>query len=146
RERRRARGKDRPRLDRELGVRHVRRRELEGFPEVAARTRDILYPQRVTEIEGEVSEVRGVHLLGGTPRLGGRVNAPEHLEPLLVEALGAERYPRDARRAVFAKGAALDRAGVCFEGPLEAGGQLEHAARRRQQLTDRTRREEARRP
>src|SRR5881275_562962 len=87
-----------------------------------------------------------MQLLGGAPRLGGRMNAPERLEPLRIEALGAERYACDAGRPVFAECAALDRARVGFERHLQARGELEHVARRREELADRARREEARRP
>ena len=120
-------------------MRDVRRLELEGSREVEPGGGDVLTGQRVHEIEVEVGEARGMQLLGGAPRLGGRMNAPERLEPLRIEALGAERYARDAGRPVVAECAALDRARVGFERHLETRGELEHAARRREELADRAR-------
>src|SRR5205085_12443344 len=95
--------------------------------------------QRGDEIGVEVGEARGMQVVGGERRVGGRMNAPERLEPLRIEALGAERYARDAGRPVFAECAALDRARVGFERHLEARGELEYAARRREELADRAR-------
>ena len=105
------------------------RRERERRVQVGFRVRGTLPRQRVHEIEIEVREPGRVQLLGGAPRLVGRVNAAEQLQLAFVEALRAERHPRDAGRAVFAEAAALDGAGVRLERDFRIARQSRAAPR-----------------
>src|SRR6266478_6574852 len=73
------------------------------------------------------------------------MNAPQGGEPLLIEALRAERYARHAGRPVFAKRAAFDGPRVRLQSHLEVVREAELAARRGEQLGDRLRCKQARR-
>jgi hypothetical protein len=88
---------------------------------------------------------RGLGFLDGGACLRGVVDAAERMQLGVVEALHADRQPRDAGRGVGVEALALEGAGIGLERDLAARLERQAGADRGDEGLDRRRREQARR-
>ena len=132
----------RVRLEREVVVRQVRRRQGERLCEVALEPRHVLAGQCVHQVEVEGRKVAG-RRLGRRDRLGPVVHPTQRRKRPVIETLHAERQPIDAGLAESAKAFALERAGIGLQRHLGIDRHAQHRPYARQQPVDRLGREEA---
>ena len=135
-QRRRLCTKYRAGLHRQVVVGNVRRRQRQRLPQVGTRAVHVLVRQPVHEIQVEVGQPRGVQLLGAARRIGGRVDAAQHLQLLRAKTLGAQGHPVHAHGRVFGEAPALDGAGIGFQGDLDVALKTDECAGLLQHLAD----------
>ncbi len=140
--RRRLHREARVRLQRQVIDAQVRWLEGERPPQVALAARQVLAGQRVHQVDVESVE--------GTPRLLDRgdglglvVHAAQQLELRVVEALHADRQPRDAGRTEGAEALALEGPRIGLERDLAVRQQWQTRADVFEQPADRVGREQA---
>ena len=107
----------------------------------AARTSDSASPRRLTrqrvhEVQIEIGQARGVQLLRGATGLVRRMDAAKGFQLPLIEALGSQRYPGNARGAILGETAALDGSRVGLERDLDVRRESDSRARMRQKVAD----------
>ena len=78
-----------------------------------------------------------MQLLGTARGVGHGMDAAQHLQLLGAEALRAQGNPIDAHGRIFRETAALDGAGIGFQGDFDVGGKTELGAGLIQHATDR---------
>ena len=122
-------------FEREVIGRQMRRLERQRRVDIGQRLVQRLPRQGKHQVEIEGVEMRGCEF-SRTTGFGVVVDAPERLQMPRVEALDAERDPRDARLAKACKFGRFHRAGVGFQRDLRVGQQLRERAHAGQNAVD----------
>ena len=141
----RPRGIDGIRLEGELVMRDVRRRQRNGARHVGFRHRQGLAGQGVHQVEIEILEPRLPRQRDRIDRLAAVVDAAQPCQAAVVETLDAEAQPVDAGLPVVPEASVLGGAGVGLECDLGIGREAQARRGAFEEPGDRRGRKQARR-